>query len=253
MKISLSSQITPWLKLALVIIGSALASLESSLAASSGPVLSSHRQYYERNAGWRAWFDKNCTPGGVSTIVGPGISSPYSYRIGVFSDTNVVTYKPLPSQAFDARLFDPDGKQVIKTHEGHKFGKPLAVDAELLDPIHHRILNVLRDERIVNNQFPDWEFDLLKSFRIKKPGPYRLEVQVRLFFKDTNGVFQPLLLPAVEIPAKIPETIVPSIWPWQIIAQITLAFCMCVSALVWLMVKLKTMRRLTTRHRIGVK
>lgn len=50
-----------------------------------------------------------------------------------------------------------------------------------------------------------WDFDVVKSFRIKEPGEYRLQVQVRLFVKDTNGVFQPFILPPVETPVKIRE------------------------------------------------
>ncbi len=43
-----------------------------------------------------------------------------------------------------------------------------------------------------------WDFNILHCFRFNKPGIYRLQVQGRLFTKDTNGVFQPFMLPPVE-------------------------------------------------------
>jgi hypothetical protein len=45
----------------------------------------------------------------------------------------------------------------------------------------------------------------LKSFQIKDSGEYKLQVQVRLFIKGTNGVFQPLMLPPVETKVHISE------------------------------------------------
>jgi hypothetical protein len=43
----------------------------------------------------------------------------------------------------------------------------------------------------------------LKSFRIKEADQYRLQVEVRLFTKDTNGLFQPFILPPVEAKVNI--------------------------------------------------
>ena len=47
--------------------------------------------------------------------------------------------------------------------------------------------------------------NILKSFCIKDPGEYRLQVEVRLFTKDIKGVFQPFILPPVETKVNITE------------------------------------------------
>jgi hypothetical protein len=129
--------------------------------------------------------------------------------VGVIGHSNIIAYKPLPSQAFDAQIFDSEGMPVVKTSIGKSIGKPLEADLELLDPSHHTIMNYLRDERTLRFDLGVEErvgqFTILKSFRIKNAGEYRLRVQAKLFFKDTNGVFQPFTLPPVEEPIKISE------------------------------------------------
>jgi len=117
--------------------------------------------------------------------------------IDVFGHTNLIAYKPLPSQAFDAHVVDEDGKQVQKYFfGGGKYGQSLKPDDELLDPAHHVSLNTIRDERTMDFNYcewanPCWTFDVFKVFNFNKAGWYHLQVQVGLFRKDTNGIFQP--------------------------------------------------------------
>lgn len=211
------------------------------------------RQYFERVSAVRApetesqredalrafekWYmEQHGAPSGFRVIVTPvGLNC----FIGLIAFKIEPAYKPLPSQAFDAWLFDPDGKAVCKTREGRRgFGRPLVVDAELLDPLHHQILSILRDERTITmytgGDAHIWDLDLLKSFRIKKPGPHRLEVQVRLFVKDTNGVFQPLFLPRVERVVNVRERDVPAPIPWGDILVYGGALSLCALGLGWL-------------------
>ncbi len=131
--------------------------------------------------------------------------------IGIFGRTNIIAYKPLPSEAFDAHLFRTDGKEIPKSYYGKKFGFPPKPDPQLLDGSwrytleagygHPREINF----RWGNGESREWDFDVLKFFQIKEPGDYRLQVQVRLFVKDTNGVFQPFILPPVETKINISD------------------------------------------------
>jgi hypothetical protein len=130
-------------------------------------------------------------------------------RIGVGGNTNVVAYRPLHSQAYDAHLFAKDGKEIPKAWFNHEFGQTLKPDKKLLDGSFAMDLDAqYGHSRML--LFPTcsdahyWDFDVLKSFRIKEAGEYRLEVQVRLFIKDTNADFQPFFLPPVETHVKIP-------------------------------------------------
>jgi len=130
------------------------------------------------------------------------------YWIGVGGNTNLVVYRPLHSQAFDAHLFATGGKEISKARFNHEFGQTLKPDKELLDGSyamsseaefgHSRMMIFPRD-----SSAHYWDFDVMKCFRIKEPGEYHLQVQVRLFTKDTNGVFQPFILPPVETKVKI--------------------------------------------------
>lgn len=159
--------------------------------------------------------------------------------VGVMSRTNLVAYKPLPSQAYEAGLFDEAGRSIPKTSEGRKtFGKPLKVDDELRDAIHHRILNQLRDERTLDLNVGDgdpgiWDFYILKSFRVTQAGRYRLQVQARLFVKDTNGRFQPLLLAPVETQLTIREQDLPRRSPGQTSVYWSFVGGVCVALAIW--------------------
>ena len=129
-----------------------------------------------------------------------------SYR----GHTNMVVYEPIPEQLFDFHLFSTDGKEIQKK-SNYKFGQKLQPDKSLLAGnygiqddainVHDRRLNFKN-----GNYSHFWNFDILKSFRIKAPGEYRLQVEVRLFTKDTNGVFQPFILPPVETRVEISES-----------------------------------------------
>ena len=128
-----------------------------------------------------------------------------SYR----GHTNMVVYEPLPEQLVDFHLFSKDGKEISKK-SNYKFSQPLKPDKQLLAGHYSIQDDVIRGhDRIMDfkngNYSHFWRFDILKSFRIKEPGEYRLQVEVRLFTKDTNGVFQPFLLPPVETKVKISE------------------------------------------------
>ncbi len=126
----------------------------------------------------------------------------FSYR----GHTNMVVYEPIPEQLLDARLFSTDGKEIPKAPDC-KFGQKLKPDKWLLAGnyiipddamnVHYRRMDFKN-----GNCSHFWSFDILKSFRIKEPGEYRLQVEVRLFTKDTNGVFQPFILPPVETKVK---------------------------------------------------
>jgi hypothetical protein len=120
---------------------------------------------------------------------------------------------PLRSQAFDARLFNSDGKEISKSFYDEKFGQSLRPDKSLLDGSFRQSLPAMyghsRELDFKNCHADDtryWDFDVLSSFRIKEPGEYRLQVQVRLFTKDTNGAFQPFILPPVETKVKMSES-----------------------------------------------
>ncbi len=122
--------------------------------------------------------------------------------VGVVGHTNLVAYKPLPEEAFDAKLFNQNGEEVSKAWFNPKFGQPLKPDKKLLDGSFLMDSDAMfgnsRELNFTNwdgsNHY--WDFNIVKSFRVKKAGEYRLQVQVRLFVKDTNGVFQPFILPA---------------------------------------------------------
>jgi len=124
--------------------------------------------------------------------------------------TNMVVYEPVPEQLFDVHLFSADGKDISKTPDW-EFGQKLKPDNSLLAGNYHIQDDVIRGhERRMDFQNGNcshfWKFNILKSFRIKEPGEYRLWVEVRLFVKDANGVFQPFILPAVESKVDISET-----------------------------------------------
>ena len=129
-----------------------------------------------------------------------------SYR----GHTNMVVYEPIPEQLLDARLFSADGKEIQKTPDC-KFGQKLKPDKTLFAGNYSIMDDAIRGhERRLDfkngNNSHFWRFDILQSFRIKEPGQYRLQVQVRLFNKDTNGVFQPFILPPVETKLNISES-----------------------------------------------
>jgi hypothetical protein len=124
--------------------------------------------------------------------------------------TNMVTYEPIPEQQFDFHLFSEDGKEISKK-SNYKFGQSLNPDKQLLTGnylIQDDVIHVhIRQTDFKNGNYSHtWSFDILKSFRIKKPGEYRLQVEMRLFTKDTNGVFQPFILPPVETKVNISES-----------------------------------------------
>jgi hypothetical protein len=132
-----------------------------------------------------------------------------SCSIVVLGHTNFTAYEPLRSQAFEIHLFDAMGKEIQKTAYGKSFGLPLKPDKALQDGSfdytgealwgHLRTLNFTS----LGGGSGGWEFRFINAFRIKQPSEYRLQVQVRLFTKDTNGVFQPFLLPPVETKVNI--------------------------------------------------
>ena len=104
------------------------------------------------------------------------------------------------------------GKEIPKKSD-YKFGQKLKPDKSLLngdsaaidaysDSYSDNVYERQLDFKNVNHSHV-WRFDILKSFHIKVPGDYRLQVQVRLFTKDTNGVFQPFILPPVETKVNI--------------------------------------------------
>lgn len=131
--------------------------------------------------------------------------------VGILGQTNITTYKPLPTQAFEAQLLDEDGKEVKKTSYGRQFGEPASPDQKLLDGTFRKDAGEAwgrsRELRFATGDGSShyWDFDVLKAFKIKEPGEYRLQVTVRLFSKDTNGVFKPLILPPVSQQLKITD------------------------------------------------
>jgi|SRR5665213_44002 len=130
-----------------------------------------------------------------------------SCQVSYLGHTNMVVYVPIPEQKFDARLFSISGKEISKASDC-KFGQKLKPDKSLLDGARYYSYDGWNgyDRRLDfknGNHGNFWDFDILKSFQIKKAGEYRLQVQVRLFTKDTNGVFQPFILPPVETKVKI--------------------------------------------------
>jgi hypothetical protein len=178
-----------------------------------------------------------------SVADGPLSVSVCAWRTGVAqvlvsSRTNVIAYRPLRGQEFEARLFDARGKAVRKRRAGYAFGKPMVVDAELLDPLHHRIMNVVRDERTL--RFPGdggdlvQPFNLLQCFRVSKAGRYRLQVQVRLFTKDATGVFRPYLLPWGGTEVEFTEADIPPFIEWKSLWKLGCALSLC-SAGLWLL------------------
>jgi hypothetical protein len=129
-----------------------------------------------------------------------------SCQVSYRGHTNIVVYVPIPNQEFDARLFSMSGKEIPKASDC-EFGQKLQPDKSLLGGNNFIMDNGIRGhERRLDfkngNCSHFWDFDILKSFRIKEPGEYRLQVEVRLFTKDTNGVFQPFILPPVETKVK---------------------------------------------------
>ena len=133
-----------------------------------------------------------------------------SCQVNYRGHTNMVVYVPIPEQEFDAKLFSMTGQEIPKARHC-KFGQTLQPDEALLAGQLSYQDDVIRghDRRLDfknGNCSHFWEFDVLKSFKIKKSGVYRLQVQVRLFTKDTNGVFQPFLLPPVEAKKNISES-----------------------------------------------
>lgn len=141
--------------------------------------------------------------GEIRIVQNGGPPRPKLCWVGFFGHTNLVAYRPLSSQAFDAQLFDENGKEVAKNF-GCQFGKKPKPDAKLLDgSFRKEIAEMYGPSRMLNftngdGGCPYWEFDIVKSFRVKEPGAYRLKVQVRLFVKDTNGIFQTYFVPSVE-------------------------------------------------------
>lgn len=130
-----------------------------------------------------------------------------SCQVSYRGHTNMVVYEPIPEQQFDFRLFSMDGKEIPKATD-YKFGRTLKPDKQLLAGNYSIMDDAIRghDRRLdfkTGNYSHFWRFDILKSFQVKKPGEYRLQVQVRLFTKDTNEVFQPFILPLVETKVKI--------------------------------------------------
>lgn len=123
--------------------------------------------------------------------------------VGILGRTNLVAYKPLPKQAFDAQLFDANGKEIKKTFFGRQLGKPLQPDKKLLDGSYATDISAMfgqSRELVFTYGAGDqhlWDLELMKMFKIVEPGDYRLQVTVRLFVRDTNGVFSPFILPPV--------------------------------------------------------
>jgi hypothetical protein len=122
--------------------------------------------------------------------------------------TNVVGFLPIPSQAFEAKLFDPAGNELPKTDVGKKFGQPLERDKEFKEYLagdgpgaerqfHDGTRRLLYFDGGAGNDHY-WEFDVSKSFQIRRLGEHRLVVQPRLFIADTNGVFHQSLLPLLQ-------------------------------------------------------
>ena len=129
--------------------------------------------------------------------------------IGVLGRTNLTAFRPLPSQAFDMQLFDENGKEIKKTWYGRQFGETAKPDKKLLDGTFRNDPGVFfgrsRELRFDHGagESQMWSFNAVRAFKIKEPGEYRLLVTVRLFVKDTNGVFQPLILPPVSKQLKV--------------------------------------------------
>jgi hypothetical protein len=162
---------------------------------------------------WKHRYD------GIHAVISLGMpsnlpSTRYNFATGVVGYTNILFYKPLPFQALDVHLYNNSGKEVPKTTYGSKYGQPLKPDKELVegpsppyfpDEVYGSQIRELHFE-ITRGNPGYWNLDALKSFRIKEAGEYRLQVQVRLFTKDTNGVFQPFILPPVETKVSISES-----------------------------------------------
>ena len=145
-------------------------------------------------------------------IIGKTSDSLLRCNIGIYGRTNVTIYRPLLNQVYDAHLYSEEGREVSKTSYGLVFGMPLKPDSKLLDGSwQNDVPTMYGHSRILSfesgyGSTREWSFDILKSFRIKEPGHYRLTVQVRLFTKDTNGIFQPFVLPPVETKVYISES-----------------------------------------------
>jgi hypothetical protein len=167
---------------------------------------------------------------GPSASVKLHFSGKYECFIGLgpAKRIDLMMFKPLPSQAFEARLYDSTGRPIAKTRNGRKFGKPPKPDPELIDPIKYRTLSILRDERtLMGFDAHIWDLNVLDSFRIKEPGQYRLEVEVRLFVKNTNGALQPIVLPPAEVSLIVDEGDIRPRPPWSLLIA-------CASAVVLL-------------------
>jgi hypothetical protein len=118
-----------------------------------------------------------------------------------------VLYRPLPGQAFDARLFDTGGIEIAKTSYGNKFGREPTPDRSLLAGTYPKDFKDTyghwrsRSRELISTNAGSsdyyWDFDVGRAFKVPTPGEYQLIVEVRLFAKDTNGVFKPFVLPAV--------------------------------------------------------
>jgi len=124
-------------------------------------------------------------------------------HIEVSGHTNLIAYRPLQSQAYVIRLYTYDGIEIQKTFYGRHFGLPLNPDKSLLDGSwKNSVAAEYGHSRIIDfNNYANtdqWFADITNSFRIKEPGTYRLKVQLRLFVRDTNNMYQPFLFPPVE-------------------------------------------------------
>jgi hypothetical protein len=160
------------------------------------------------------FFLTNERPIQASASLGEGYKGGNQCQVSYVGRTNLVVYIPIPEQQFDFRLFSMDGKEIPK-RSNYKFGQKLKPDKSLfngdpaaIDAYSDSYSDNIYERRLDFKNFNHshfWRFDILKSFKIKEPGEYRLQVQVRLFTKDTNGVFQPFILPPVETKVSISE------------------------------------------------
>ena len=153
-------------------------------------------------------FREKARKGYLEVSVGSDVASTW---VGVLGRTNLTAYKPLRTQAFEIQLFDENGKEVRKTWCGRQFGETLKPDKKLLDGTFRLDPGVgwgRSRELLFNHGAGEgnmWNFNLVKAFKIEDSGPYRLQVTVRLFVKDTNGVFKPFILPPVSKEVKISD------------------------------------------------
>lgn len=138
--------------------------------------------------------------------------SPVHCIVGIDGWTNLTLFKPLKAQSFEAHLYDENSKEVSKAFFGKPFGSKIEPDKKLIDGSWQNDLAAMYGnsrEMCFTNGFGttlESDLDIVKSFRIKGPGEYRLQVEVRLFNKDTNGIFQPFILPPVESKVSISDS-----------------------------------------------